>query len=70
MRPTDSSGTFQIDARLCIRCASSRSTAPDLFTVGDGKARVVRQPRTPKELELARRAVILCPTGALSETTE
>ena len=70
MGPTDSIGTFQVDPRLCIRCASSSSTAPDLFTVQDAVARVVRQPRTPEELELARRAVILCPTGALTEKSE
>ncbi len=70
MPPSDSSGTFQVDARLCIRCASSRSTAPDLFTVQDGTAQVLRQPRTAEELVLARRAVILCPTGALTEATE
>jgi ferredoxin len=57
--------TCSVDAKTCIRCAACATVAPQLFQVGAGKARVVRQPETAAEVTAAAAAAVLCPTQAI-----
>jgi glyoxylase-like metal-dependent hydrolase (beta-lactamase superfamily II)/ferredoxin len=51
----------------CIDCDAARHVAPGLIArnPGDGVSYFVRQPETPDELEMAWRAVEVCPTRSV-----
>jgi ferredoxin len=58
----------QVDQDVCVGAAGCEATAPDIFEVKDGKARVIVD-NIPEDQEAkAREAADSCPTGAISIT--
>jgi len=53
-----------IDENLCIGARNCESVAPHLFVVGDDDISRLRSDAS-HDIESARRAVELCPTGAI-----
>lgn len=55
----------------CIDCDAARQVAPRLIVrnPGDGVSLFARQPATPEELEMAWRAVEVCPTRSVGHET-
>jgi ferredoxin len=60
--------SYWVDPTRCIRCGVSMSVAPTLFDVGDAHARLVRQPTTPEDIQLAELAMDACPVQAVRRT--
>lgn len=58
---------YSIDESLCIRCGVSSSTAPELISLADGRARFVRQPESDSEAAAAEAAMLLCPVLAIQK---
>ena len=56
------------DREICTGAGMCALTAPGLFEQDDQQGLVVvrSQPLTPEEVDAARKAVGLCPSGALS----
>lgn len=64
--PAGAPGPWFVDDR-CIDCDAARHVAPGLVerNPGDGVSYFVRQPVTPREVEMAWRAVQVCPTRSV-----
>ncbi len=69
--PAGAPGPWFVDTR-CIDCDAARQVAPGLIgrNPGDGVSVFVRQPSTPEELEMAWRAVDVCPTRSVGHVTD
>ena len=57
-------GPFFVDT-TCIDCDTCRQIAPATFGETGDFSFVKLQPRSPDELEAARRALVACPTGSI-----
>lgn len=55
-----------VDHDVCELNALCVATAPEVFAIGDDDLVHVTQPTTPANEELARQAVVNCPTSAIS----
>lgn len=68
--PAGAPGDWFVDDR-CIDCGASRHVAPGLVERdrGDGNSYFVHQPVTAEELEMAWRAVQVCPTRSVGHVT-
>ncbi|MCB1028000.1 MAG: MBL fold metallo-hydrolase [Microthrixaceae bacterium] len=68
--PSGAPGPWFVDDR-CIGCGASRHVAPGLIKAnpGDGVSYFERQPVTEAELEMAWRAVMVCPTRSVGHET-
>ncbi len=64
--PAGAPGPWFVDDR-CIDCDAARHVAPGLVerNPADGVSYFVRQPETPEEVEMAWRAVEVCPTRSV-----
>lgn len=64
--PGGAPGPWFVDTR-CIDCDAARQVAPGLIVrnPGDGVSLFARQPETPEEIEMAWRAVMVCPTRSV-----
>jgi len=60
--------TLAIDQNKCLGCGTCVALAPEIFTIDPqtGKAKIKKQPQTPKELEKAKLAIVSCPTSGIS----
>ncbi len=69
--PAGAPGPWFVDDR-CIDCDAARHVAPGLIerNPGDGISYFVRQPTTPEEIDMAWRAVLVCPTRSVGHVTE
>ncbi len=69
--PAGAPGPWFVDDR-CIDCDAARHVAPGLIerNPGDGVSFFVRQPETAEEIEMAWRAVLVCPTRSVGHETE
>lgn len=69
--PAGAPGPWYVDDR-CIDCDAARHVAPGLIerNPGDGVSYFVRQPETESEIEMAWRAVLVCPTRSVGHETE
>jgi glyoxylase-like metal-dependent hydrolase (beta-lactamase superfamily II) len=63
-------GDWFVDTH-CIDCDAARHVAPGLIirNPDDGVSLFTRQPETPEELEMAWRAVLVCPTRSVGHAT-
>ena len=62
-------GPWYVDDR-CIDCDAARHVAPGLIgRWDDGISYFLRQPETPEEIEMAWRAVLVCPTRSVGHET-
>jgi len=63
-------GEWFVDSR-CIDCDAARQVAPGLVVRNrsDGNSVFVRQPETADEIEMAWRAVMVCPTRSVGHAT-
>jgi glyoxylase-like metal-dependent hydrolase (beta-lactamase superfamily II) len=68
--PAGVAGDWFVDSR-CIDCDAAREVAPGLIArnAGDGVSVFTRQPETPSEIEMAWRAVMVCPTRSVGHVT-
>jgi glyoxylase-like metal-dependent hydrolase (beta-lactamase superfamily II) len=68
--PGGAPGDWFVDSR-CIDCDAARHVAPGLITrnPSDGVSLFVRQPQTPEEIEMAWRAVEVCPTRSVGHVS-
>lgn len=68
--PVGAPGDWFVDTR-CIDCDAARQVAPGLIerNPADGVSYFVRQPTTDAELEMAWRAVQVCPTRSVGHLT-
>ena len=68
--PAGAPGPWFVDDR-CIDCDAARHVAPGLVArnPGDGVSYFLRQPETPEEVEMAWRAVEVCPTRSVGHVT-
>lgn len=68
--PAGAPGPWFVDDR-CIDCDAARQVAPGLIArnPGDGVSYFIRQPETADELEMAWRAVMVCPTRSVGHET-
>lgn len=64
--PAGAPGDWYVDTR-CIDCDAARHVAPGLIArnPGDGVSVFLRQPESEEELEMAWRAVLVCPTRSV-----
>lgn len=69
--PAGAPGDWYVDRR-CIDCDAARHVAPGLIArnPGDGVSVFVRQPATAEEIEMAWRAVLVCPTRSVGHRRE
>lgn len=68
--PDGAPGDWFVDTR-CFDCDAARHVAPGLIVrnPSDGVSLFSRQPQTPGELEMAWRAVLVCPTRSVGHVT-
>ena len=68
--PGGAPGPWYVDSR-CIDCDAARHVAPGLIVrnPADGVSLFLRQPETPEEIEMAWRAVEVCPTRSVGHET-
>lgn len=68
--PDGPPGDWFVDTR-CFDCDAARQVAPGLIvrSPSDGVSLFARQPETPEELEMAWRAVMVCPTRSVGHVT-
>lgn len=68
--PGGAPGPWFVDTR-CIDCDAARHVAPGLIerNPADGVSLFVRQPQTAEEIEMAWRAVEVCPTRSVGHET-
>lgn len=68
--PAGVAGEWFVDTR-CMDCDAARQVAPGLIArnPGDGVSVFTRQPHTPEEIEIAWRAVMVCPTRSVGRVT-
>jgi glyoxylase-like metal-dependent hydrolase (beta-lactamase superfamily II) len=68
--PAGAAGEWFVDTR-CIDCDAARQVAPGLIArnPSDGVSVFTRQPETPEEVEMAWRAVMVCPTRSVGHVT-
>ncbi|MGI8756934.1 MAG: MBL fold metallo-hydrolase [Acidimicrobiales bacterium] len=64
-------GDWFVDT-TCIDCDAARHVAPGLIArnPGDGVSVFLRQPETAEEVEMAWRAVLVCPTRSVGHVSE
>ena len=56
------------DGEGCIACNVCYSGAPEFFAEDDnGNAYVKKQPTTPKEIELCKEQMDMCPVGSIGQ---
>ncbi|MDH3707538.1 MAG: MBL fold metallo-hydrolase [Acidimicrobiia bacterium] len=69
--PAGADGDWFVDAR-CIDCDAARQVAPGLIArnPGDGVSVFTRQPATDDEIEMAWRAVQVCPTRSVGHVSQ
>ncbi len=69
--PAGAPGPWFVDER-CIDCDAARHVAPGLIerNPGDGVSVFVRQPETEAEIDMAWRAVLVCPTRSVGHVSE
>ena len=69
--PAGAPGSWFVDDR-CIDCDAARHVAPGLIerNPGDGVSYFLRQPETEAEIDMAWRAVLVCPTRSVGHITE
>ena len=69
--PAGAPGPWFVDDR-CIDCDAARHVAPGLIerNAGDGVSYFVRQPETDAEIDMAWRAVLVCPTRSVGHEIE
>ncbi|NUU98161.1 DUF1858 domain-containing protein [Marinitoga sp. 1138] len=56
---------YKVIKEKCIACKACVRTAPENFRIEDGKAVVFKQPENDEELIKSRKAMEICPTGAI-----
>jgi glyoxylase-like metal-dependent hydrolase (beta-lactamase superfamily II) len=68
--PAGAPGPWYVDDR-CFDCDAARQVAPGLIgrNPGDGVSFFLRQPQTAEEIEMAWRAVLVCPTRSVGHET-
>lgn len=68
--PAGVAGEWFVDTH-CMDCDAARQVAPGLIArnPGDGVSVFARQPHTPEEIEMAWRAVMVCPTRSVGRVT-
>lgn len=68
--PAGAPGDWFVDT-TCIDCDAARHVAPGLIVrnPSDGVSVFLRQPETPEEVEMAWRAVLVCPTRSVGHTS-
>jgi glyoxylase-like metal-dependent hydrolase (beta-lactamase superfamily II) len=68
--PAGAPGPWYVDDR-CIDCDAARQMAPGLIArnPGDGVSVFLRQPQTVEEIEMAWKAVMVCPTRSVGHET-
>lgn len=68
--PAGAPGDWFVDDR-CIDCDAARHVAPGLVerNNADGNSYFARQPETPEEIEMAWRAVQVCPTRSVGHVS-
>lgn len=54
-----------VDGACCIRCGACSTLAPDIFTLREGPAQLVRQPTSQAEQDRAAAALLICPSQAI-----
>jgi glyoxylase-like metal-dependent hydrolase (beta-lactamase superfamily II) len=68
--PDGAAGDWFVDTH-CFDCDAARNVAPGLIirNPSDGVSLFARQPETPEEIEMAWRAVQVCPTRSVGHVT-
>lgn len=68
--PAGAPGDWYVDTR-CIDCDAARQVAPGLIArnPSDGVSVFTRQPHTPEEIDMAWRAVMVCPSRSVGHVT-
>ncbi|NNC80991.1 MAG: MBL fold metallo-hydrolase [Acidimicrobiales bacterium] len=68
--PEGTAGDWFVDTH-CFDCDAARNVAPGLIVrnPADGVSLFARQPETPEEVEMAWRAVMVCPTRSVGHVT-
>lgn len=68
--PSGTDGDWFVDDR-CFDCDAARQVAPGLVirNASDGNSVFARQPETPEEIEMAWRAVMVCPTRSVGHAS-
>ena len=68
--PEGAPGEWFVDTN-CFDCDAARQVAPGLIirNPSDGVSLFARQPETPEELQMAWRAVMVCPTKSVGHTS-
>ncbi len=68
--PDGPEGDWYVDTN-CIDCDAARHVAPGLIVrnPSDGVSLFLRQPETPEEIEMAWRAVMVCPTRSVGHVS-
>ena len=68
--PDGAPGEWFVDTK-CFDCDAARQVAPGLIirNPGDGVSLFARQPATAEEIEMAWRAVMVCPTKSVGHTS-
>ncbi len=56
----------RVDKTKCIGCGTCIAVAGDFFGLADqGKAKIIKQPQTPADKDVIKKAREFCPTGAI-----
>ena len=59
------SDRVMVDGARCIRCGACSTLAPDIFTLRDGPATLLRQPASEHEQDRCAAALLICPSQAI-----
>lgn len=54
-----------VDQARCMRCAACSTLAPDIFTLREGPAALLRQPASQGERDRCGAALLICPSQAI-----
>lgn len=65
--PENIEGSFFVDS-TCINCDTCRQLAPKVFRDHGEQSSVYRQPAAQKDIDLARMAIIACPSGSIGSS--
>jgi len=57
---------IKVDKEKCIGCGACEAIAPEIFTLKNSKAVVVKQPKTKSEEQRAKEAANSCPVQAIT----
>jgi ferredoxin len=61
---------FSVSEIACLGCGACCSIAPQMFTLREAVATIARQPVTPEDRDLARAALVNCPSSAIGVRSE